>query len=78
MPLPVQRGFFALIEEEPEVPDSEDAVTLRDVRGNVELSHVSFSYSPDKKLIEDFNLQVRPGQRIAIVGDDRMWKDHAH
>ena len=46
----------------------EDAVVLADVKGNVDLEHVYFSYVPDKKLIEDFNLKVEPGQRVAIVG----------
>lgn len=60
--------IFALIEEEPQVPEPADAVTLRDVEGRVELSHVYFSYVPDRKLITDFNLAVKPGQRVAIVG----------
>ncbi|MEY8391639.1 ABC transporter ATP-binding protein [Lachnospiraceae bacterium 45-W7] len=60
--------IFALIEEEPQVPEPQNVKILTDVKGNVELSHVWFSYSPDKKLIEDFNLEVRPGQRVAIVG----------
>ena len=60
--------IFRLIEEEPQVPEPENAVTLEDVKGNVDLEHVYFSYQPDKKLIEDFNLKVEPGQRVAIVG----------
>lgn len=60
--------IFDLIEEEAETPDKEDAVTLSDVTGKVELADVSFSYVPDKKLIEHLNLLVRPGQRVAIVG----------
>lgn len=60
--------IFELMEEEPQVPDAEDAAVLKDVEGNVELQGVSFSYTPDKKLIEDFNLTVKPGQRVAIVG----------
>ena len=60
--------IFDLIEEEAETPDKEDAVTLSDVTGKVELADVSFSYVPDKKLIEHLNLSVRPGQRVAIVG----------
>lgn len=60
--------IFELIEEEPQVPDKEDARVLEHADGRVELSHVSFSYDPDQKLIEDFNLKVRPSQRIAIVG----------
>lgn len=59
---------FELIEEDPEAADSEYAVQLEDVQGSVELSHVYFSYRADQKLIEDFNLKVTPGQRIAIVG----------
>lgn len=57
-----------LIEEEPEQPDAPDAVELGQADGSVELSHVCFSYTAEKKLIEDLNLSVRPGQRIAIVG----------
>ncbi len=60
--------IFALIEEEPQTPEPEDAKTLKDVEGRVELSHVDFSYVPDKKLITDLNLAVKPGQRVAIVG----------
>lgn len=60
--------IFELIEEEPQVPEMESAMTLHDVRGAVELEHVSFSYVPERSLIEDLNLRVNPGQRIAIVG----------
>ena len=64
--------IFELIEEEPQTPEKENAVDLSErpdgVQGNVELSHVYFSYTKEQKLIEDFNLKVRPGQRIAIVG----------
>ena len=60
--------IFALIEEEPQVPDGEGARVLEGAEGNVELEHVSFQYVPEKKLIQDLNLKVRPGQRIAIVG----------
>ena len=60
--------IFELIEEEPQVPEREHAVSLENVDGTVDLSHVHFSYDPEKKLIEDFNLSVKPGQRIAIVG----------
>ena len=60
--------IFELIEEEPEIPDSKDAAVLENVDGTVALEHVAFSYVPDKKLIEDFNLHVKQGQRIAIVG----------
>ena len=60
--------IFELIEEEPQLPDAEDARVLTDVEGAVSLNNVSFSYSKDRKLIEDLNLDVKPGQRIAIVG----------
>jgi len=60
--------IFELIEEEPQVPDSPNARVLENADGSVNLEHVYFSYVPDKKLIEDFNLRVRPSQRIAIVG----------
>ncbi len=56
-----------LIEEEPQVPEPEDAKTVN-ADGHVELENVYFSYVPDQKLIEDFNLSVKPGHRIAIVG----------
>ena len=59
---------FDLIEEERETHDAPDAVVLEDVSGEVELSNVEFSYTPDKELIRDLNLSVKPGQRIAIVG----------
>ena len=58
---------FELIEEEPETPDCPDAAVLQP-DGSVSLSDVSFSYRPDRKLIEQFNLSVKPGQRVAIVG----------
>lgn len=57
-----------LIEEEAEEPDAADAVELSHANGRVELSHVFFSYTPGQKLIEDFNLSVKPGQHVAIVG----------
>lgn len=60
--------IFELIEEEPQIPDAEDARVLTGVEGAVSLNNVSFSYSKDRKLIEDLNLDVKPGQRIAIVG----------
>ena len=59
---------FALIDQQPQVPDAPDARVLENPRGAVELSHVDFSYKPDQRLIEDLNLSVEPGQRIAIVG----------
>ena len=59
---------FELLDEPAETPEAENAVVLSDPRGEIELSHVAFSYLPEKPLIEDLNLSVRPGQRIAIVG----------
>lgn len=60
--------IFALIEEEPQIPDKKDAVALTDVEGRIVLEHVDFSYVLDKELITDFNLSVQAGQRVAIVG----------
>lgn len=60
--------IFELIEEEPQTPEPENAVRLENIRGNVQVKDVSFSYVPEQSLIEDFNLKVEPGQRIAIVG----------
>ena len=59
---------FELMEEPSEIPDAPDAVSLEKADGRVELCNVSFSYTPEQKLIEDFNLSVKPGQRVAIVG----------
>ena len=59
---------FTLIDEEPQIPEPEQAVHLTDIDGNVKVEDVSFSYLPGQHLIEDFNLEVKPGQRIAIVG----------
>lgn len=59
---------FELIEEEPQTPDSLSGEALPKKLGNLSLEHVDFSYTPEKKLIEDFNLEVKAGQRIAIVG----------
>lgn len=60
--------IFELIEEKKEIPDASDAVTLEEADGRVDIEDVYFSYVPDKKLIEDFNIHVKPGQRVAIVG----------
>lgn len=60
--------IFELIDEEPQVPDAADARVLEDAQGNVDLKNVYFQYVPEKKLIQNFNLQVKPGQRVAIVG----------
>lgn len=60
--------IFELIEVEREIPDAEDAYELDEADGRVDIEDVYFSYEPDQKLIEDFNLHVKPGQRVAIVG----------
>lgn len=62
------KRLFELIDAERETPDQENAVVLTRADGSVELDHVSFSYVPEIKLIEDLNLSVRTGQKIAIVG----------
>ena len=59
---------FALIDEKEILPDKDSNNFLKDVDGNVEISHDYFSYDKSKKLIEDLNLDVKAGQRIAIVG----------
>ena len=60
--------IFELIDEEPQVPDAADARVLEEAQGNVDLKDVYFQYVPEKKLIQNFNLKVTPGQRVAIVG----------
>ena len=60
--------LFELLEEKETPPDSDNAVEIKNVNGKMELSNVCFSYTENKKLIEDFNLSVKPGQRVAIVG----------
>lgn len=60
--------LFELLEEKSVEPDPEDAIEIKDVDGKLTLSHINFSYTENKKLIENFNLSVAPGQRVAIVG----------
>ncbi len=60
--------IFELIDEEPQIPEALDAVSLQQVQGNVSIRNVSFSYVPDQKLLENVSLEVGAGQRIAIVG----------
>lgn len=60
--------IFDLIEEEPQVPETENALHLTDIKGHVDLTDVSFSYLKEQRLIEHLNLNVKPGQRIAVVG----------
>lgn len=59
---------FALMDAEPEPEDEADAVSLEPIRGDVELSHVTFGYDPDKVILKDISLYARPGQKIAFVG----------
>lgn len=62
------RRLLDLIDEKPQTPDAENAEVLTEVKGQVGLKDVCFSYVPDRKLIEHLNLSVKPGQHIAIVG----------
>lgn len=62
------KRVFALCEEEIEIPDAEDAKVLTEGDGRISLEHVSFSYRPDVPLLTDLNLDVKLGQRVAIVG----------
>lgn len=59
---------FALIDESEIVADPENAVELKNVEGNVKLENVEFSYVPDKKFIDNLNIDVKKGQRVAFVG----------
>ena len=60
--------IFELIEEEPQVPDSEQALVLEEAKGDIVCENVDFSYVKEKELIKGFNLKVKPGQNVAIVG----------
>lgn len=62
------RRVFDFIEEQSEEPDAPTAIELKEADGSISLEHVSFSYDPDRFLLQNLNLQVRPGQKIAIVG----------
>ncbi len=59
---------FELIEERPQVPDAPGARVLENARGSVSIQDVAFSYRPEQPLLEDFHLEVKPGQRVALVG----------
>lgn len=59
---------FEVLDEEDEIKDKENAIDLKECDGNIEIKDVSFSYNPDVKLIENFNLSVKKGEKIAIVG----------
>ncbi|MCH5142720.1 MAG: ABC transporter ATP-binding protein [Clostridiales bacterium] len=60
--------IYEVIDEQPQQPDKENAVELTDVKGEVRLENIDFSYAPESKLIENLNLNVKAGQRVAIVG----------
>ena len=64
----MQKRVFDFIEEEPETKDDQDAVVLTDAKGNLKLEHVGFSYKKEVPLLKGLNLEVKPGQKIAIVG----------
>lgn len=60
--------IFELLEETPQVPEPENVVVMGEAKGNISFENVSFSYVPEQKLIQNLNLRVKPGQKIAIVG----------
>lgn len=60
--------IFELIEEKSQIPDKDNAISIENAKGNIKLENVFFSYTPEQRLIENFNLSVKPGQRVAIVG----------
>ena len=60
--------IFHVLDEDPEKKDAEDAVTVKDVKGDVSLEHVKFGYVPEKTIIHDLTLRAKPGQTVAIVG----------
>ncbi len=60
--------IYEIIDEKEQTPDSESAVILENVKGEVAFENVKFSYTPERKLIEDLNITAKAGQRIAIVG----------
>ena len=60
--------IFELIDENSEIPDAPDAIVLNEPNGNINIHDASFSYTPDKKLIENLNLSVTAGKKVAIVG----------
>lgn len=62
------KRVFDFIEEEPETKDDQDALVLTDAKGNLKLEHVGFSYKKEVPLLKGLNLEVKPGQKIAIVG----------
>ncbi len=59
---------FEFIEEEPQIPEADNAIVLKEPRGRITMENVNFSYTSEQKLIQNFHLEVSPGQRVAIVG----------
>ncbi len=59
---------FEFLDEPEEVPDPADAVTLKEVKGNVTFKNVSFGYNPDRVIIHNFSADIKPGQKVALVG----------
>ena len=70
------RRVFDFIEEQSEEPDAPTAIELKEADGSISLEHVSFSYDPDRSLLQDLNLKVRSGQKIAIVGPTGCGRDN--
>ena len=67
---------FVFLEEEEEVPESKTPKTIDHVRGAVEFDHVAFGYRADKQVIKDFTANIRPEQKVAIVGPGRRQNHH--
>ena len=59
---------FEVLDEDNQTPDSANSVEMSHCKGAIDIENVCFSYSPERRLIEGFNLKVKPGQRVAIVG----------
>ena len=76
MPLPARREFLSCSEQPEEEPGSENV--LQDIKGEVDIDDVNFSYVKDSSLIEDFSLNVTPGMRVAIVGRYRLRQNHPY
>ena len=59
---------FEILDSKPEVRDTKDAISLGEVKGEITLSNVSFSYNPEKKVLDSLNLQIKPGEMIGLAG----------
>ncbi len=60
--------IFEILDSRPDVKDVKDAVVMKDIKGHIELSDVTFSYSPEKKVLQDINLEIKPGEMIGLAG----------